>query len=73
VVTDENFGEMLIEGLEEVAAHQRGELPAAKVVRRFVPPWLAERGNEDDLDDEDLDDDPEFPPRESGPRNRLLP
>jgi hypothetical protein len=73
VVTDENFGELLIEGLEEIAAHRRGELPAEKVVRRFVPPWLAERGNEDDLDDEDLDDDPESSPRESGPRNRLLP
>jgi hypothetical protein len=35
MVTDENFGELLIEGLEEVAAHQRGELPAAKVVRRL--------------------------------------
>jgi hypothetical protein len=35
VVTDENFGELLIQGLEEVAAHRRGELPGAKVVRRL--------------------------------------
>lgn len=36
MVTDENFGELLIEGLEEMAAHQRGELPATKVVRRLL-------------------------------------
>jgi hypothetical protein len=73
VVTDENFGELLIESLEEIAAYRRGELPADKIVKRFVPPWLAERGNDDNLDDNDLDDDPESPPQESGPRNRLVP
>lgn len=49
MVTDENFGELLIEGLEEAAAHQRGELQAARVRRRLrvsggdqepaPPPW----------------------------------
>lgn len=49
MVTDENFGELLIEGLEEAAAHQHGKLPAAKTVRRLrftggdegpvSPPW----------------------------------
>jgi hypothetical protein len=35
MVTDENFGELLIEGAEEMAAHQRGEGPPVKVVRRL--------------------------------------
>ncbi|WP_420126016.1 hypothetical protein [Longimicrobium sp.] len=69
MVTDENFGELLIEGLEEAAAHRRGELPAAKVVRRSAPPRLdAFAGN--DLDD-DTDDDLDEPPRDHEPRNRL--
>ncbi|HYR06292.1 MAG TPA: hypothetical protein VEQ60_00895 [Longimicrobium sp.] len=73
MVTDENFGELLIHGLEEALAHRRAELPADKIVKRFVPPWLAERGDDNDLDDDDLDDEPESPPQESGPRNRLRP
>lgn len=43
MVTDENVGELLIEGLEEAAAHQRGERPWLKRVRRFAPPPLDER------------------------------
>ena len=35
VVTEENFGELLIAGLKEVLAEKRGELePARRVVRR---------------------------------------
>jgi hypothetical protein len=35
MVTDENFGALLIEGLQEMAAHQRGDGPPVKVVRRL--------------------------------------
>lgn len=67
MVTDENFGELLIEGLEEVAAHQRGERPWLKTVRRAVPPRFGpspEDGPEDDQ---------ESPPHDHAPRNRLRP
>lgn len=67
MVTDENFGELLIEGLEEAAAHQRGELAAANVVRRFAPPRL------DFFAGNDPDDDLELPPEDHAPRNRLRP
>jgi putative transcriptional regulator len=35
-VTDENFGELLIEGLREVLAVERGELEPARRVRRVA-------------------------------------
>lgn len=69
MVTDENFGELLIEGLEEAAAHRRGELTAASVVRRSAPPRLDAFVAMDP--DDDWDDDPDSPPREHEPRNRL--
>lgn len=43
MVNDENFGELLIEGLEEAMAHQRGERPWLKVNRRL------RSGHRDDL------------------------
>jgi hypothetical protein len=33
-VTSENFGELLIQGLEEAVAFARGEVSSARVVRR---------------------------------------
>jgi hypothetical protein len=71
VVTDENFGELLIEGLEEVAAYQRGELPWLKTTRRFAPPRLDGLTVNDREDDPDDDVDP--PPEDHAPRNRLRP
>lgn len=59
MVNDENFGEMLIEGLKEVAAHRRGELPWLNTSRRFVPPRSGD------------DPGPDAPQREPGPRNRI--
>lgn len=56
MVTDENFGELLIEGLKEAAAHQRGELPWPKALRR--------------LRIEDPDEGPASPPRDLGPWKR---
>lgn len=67
MITDENFGELLIEGLEEIAAHQRGELPGLKTVRRFVPPRLGEGW------DNGGEDDPEDSAGDHGLRNRLRP
>jgi hypothetical protein len=67
MVTDENFGELLIEGLEEVAAHQRGERPWFKTVRRFVPPRFGT------CPEEGPEDDQESPPQDHTPRNRLRP
>lgn len=65
MVTDENFGELLIEGLEEIAAHQRGERPWLRTVRRFAPPRM------EGMADEGSDDkDPDLPP-DHAPRNRL--
>jgi hypothetical protein len=64
MVTDENFGDLLIEGLEEAAAHQRGEGPWVKTVRRLTPPRPGTS----------TDDEPDTPPSlDRGPRNRLLP
>ena len=71
MVTDENFGELLIEGLEEIRAHQRGERPWLKTTRRFVPPRLdALVYNEAE---EDPDDDLDAPPENHAPRNLLRP
>ncbi|HEU4880833.1 MAG TPA: hypothetical protein VFT45_01270 [Longimicrobium sp.] len=67
MVNDENFGELLIEGLEEVAAHQRGERPWLRTVRRFAPPRL------DGLTVNEPEDDPDSPPEGHAPRNRLRP
>lgn len=67
MVTDENFGELLIEGLEEIAAHRRGELPAAKVVRRLRL-WGEGEGW-----DNGGEDDPEDSSGDQGLRNRLRP
>jgi hypothetical protein len=69
MVNDENFGELLIEGLEEIAAHRRGERPWLKTTRRFVPPRLDGLVYNDGVDDPD--DDPDSPPQDHGPRNRL--
>jgi hypothetical protein len=69
MVTDENFGELLIEGLEQALAHRRGELEDSRIIKRFAPPWRVESPDDDDLDDNDSDD---IPP-EHGPRNRLRP
>lgn len=35
-VTEENFGELLIQGLEEAIAYERGELKGARVHRRTI-------------------------------------
>jgi hypothetical protein len=68
VVNDENFGELLIEGLEQALAHRRAELEDSRIVKRFTPPWRVESPDEDDLDDDE-----EAPPQEHAPRNRLRP
>jgi hypothetical protein len=65
MVTDENFGELLIEGLEEAAAHRRGERPWLKTSRRFTLSRL------DAFAADALDDDLDSPPEDHGPRNRL--
>lgn len=61
MVNDENFGELLIEGLEEMLAHQRGETPWVKTVRRLRPGIPSELLAPDpaDDDDEDADEDPD--------------
>lgn len=64
MVNDENFGELLIEGLEQALAHRRGELDDARIAKRFMPPWRVES-----TDDDDLDDGPDA--QEYDPHNRL--
>lgn len=53
MVNDENVGELLIEGLKEAMAHQRGEGPWLKTVRRFRPPLADELLSTESTEDDD--------------------
>lgn len=41
IVTKENFGELLIQGLEEALAYARGDKTKGRLVRRIVPDYPA--------------------------------